>query len=453
MALKLPGITVRVLNATGIIAPPVYERYPVIIGEGDPYKVITNQRVVRSSGVVDNIVCPTTVNELIGVGDLPGIYNYVPTTDYVKGTGNTISWNPPGSQPTLGDSYYITFTETIPASAYDPTLYFDENLVYADHGAKTRTNGAINDVSVGGFESLNAGAKGVIVAQLNLSAATDPDSPTPQELENAFIAMRDELNKITDYKLFLVPMSSGTIFSTTAAAIFFNHAVLCSQPERKQERTCIATLEKDTSYLAAATFAQTYAHERMVVPYAYNSITIPTGFVTEYDMRFGNAALAGKLCSVGIGIEIADEIIPNFTIIDNHTPEEFTFLVQRGVSPFKIRGDVVRIIMAITTDTTSALTESLGVQDVKDYVKKYWREGLWRVYRNKPITPALVQQIISSSEGILGYLQSENIVSEWQNVTAAQDGVEPRQVNVTGQIKPAYGLTWMDITFTFVLSF
>jgi len=452
LALKLPGITVRILNATGIIAPPVYERYPVIIGQGDPYRIIRNQRVVRSSGSVDNLVSPTTINEIVGVGDLPGINNYIPTTDYVKGPGNNISWAPGWSEPTLGDSFYVTFTETRAASAFTPILYFDENLIYEDHGEKTRTNGAINDVAVGGFEALNAGSKGVIIAHLNLNSAVDPDSPTNQELENAFIAMRDELNKITDYKLFLVPMSSGTIFSTTAAAIFFNHAVLCSQPEKKQERTCIAALEKDTGYAAAATFALTYSHERMVVPYAYDSISIPTGFTTEYDMRFANAALAGKLCSVGIGIEIADEITPNFTIKDNHTPEEFTYLVQRGVSPFKMRGDVVRIIMAITTDTTSALTESLGVQDVKDYVKKYWREGLWKVYKNKPITPALIQQIKASSENILGYLQSESIISDWQNITATQDTVEPRQVNVTGRIKPAFGLTWMDVTFTFVLS-
>jgi len=453
LALKLPGIVVRTLDATGIIAPPIWERYPVLIGQGDPYKIIRNQRVVRSAGVVDNLVSPTTINELVGCGDLPGIFNYVATTDYVKGPGNNISWNPPGAQPTLGNNYYVTFTETRAASAFTPILYFDENLIYEDHGEQTRTSGAINDMAVGGSLGLNAGAKGVIIAHLNLLSAADPDSPTPAELEAAFIAMRDELNKITDYKLFLVPMSSGTILSTTAAAIFFNHAVLCSQPDKKQERTVIAALEKDTGYVAAATFAQSYAHERMVVPYAYDSISTPVGFTAEYDMRYYNAALAGKICLVGIGIEIAEEIIPNVTIKDNHTPEEFTYLVRRGVSPAKTRGDVVRNIMAITTDTTSALTESLGVQDIKDYVKKYWREGLWRVYRNKPITPALVQQIKQSSKNILEYLQSENIVAEWQSITAAQDGVEPRQVNVTGKIKPAYGLTWMDITFTFVLSF
>lgn len=451
MAQRLPGIIVRIVNDTGIIAPPVYERYPVYIGEGDPYRTISNQAIVRSSGSVDSLRTVTTVNEIVSVGDLPGIANYVETTDYTL-SGNNIGWNP-GNEPTLGETYYVTFTENRPASAYTPMLYFDENLIYADHGNQTRTNGAINDISVGGSLGINAGGKGVVIAQLNLSAAVNPDSPTNTELETAFIAMRDELEKITDYKLFLTPMSSGTLLTTTAANIFFNHAVLASQPENKQERTVIAALPMNTTYGDAATYAQSYAHERMMVPFAYNGISQVVGFTSNYDMRFYNASLAGKLCAGAIGQEIADEIIPNVLITDNYTPGEFEYLLARGVSPAKIRGEVVRNIMAITTDTTSALTESLGVQDIKDYVKKYWREGLWSVYRNKTVNKKLLTQIETSSENILKSLQEDEIVSDWRNISAAQDPDEPRQVNVSGQIQPGYGLTWMDVTFTFVLSF
>jgi hypothetical protein len=360
MAQRLPGIIVRIVNDTGIIAPPIYERYPVYIGEGDPYRLVENQEVVRSAGIVDNLRSVTTVNEIVTVGDLPGIASYTATTDYVLSAGNRISWVPGGTSPTLGNTYYVTFTETRPASAYTPMLYFDENLIFADHGNRTRTNGAINDVSVGGSLGLNAGAKGVIIAQLNLSGAVDPDNPTNTELENAFIAMRTELNKITDYKLFLLPMSSGTLNTTPAADIFFNHAVLASQPENKQERTVIAALARNTTYQQAATYAQTYAHERMVVPYTYNGTSYAVGFTTAYDTRFYNAALAGLLCSGDIGAEFSDEIVPNVLIDDNLSPAEQLYLVQRGVSPAKIRGTVVRNVMAITTETTNALTEALG---------------------------------------------------------------------------------------------
>lgn len=453
MAFRIPGIVVRVVNDAGVIAPPVFARYPVIIGEGDPYRLIENQLMNRTVGSVDPIPAVTTVNEIVTVGDLPGITNYTDAADYTLSSGNRISWLPGGSSPTLGDDYYISFTETRPSSAYTPTLYLDENLIYADHGSGVRTNGDTNDVSVGGSLALNAGAFGVIIAQLDLSAATDPDSPSNAELEAAFIATRTKLEQITDAKLFLVPMSSGTINTTSAAAIFFNHAVILSQPEYKQERTVIMALPKSTSYTTAATTAQSYAHERMVVPVVKDSTIYVTGYSGSYDMRYYNASLAGLLCSVGIGRTISDEAIPNVTFDNNYTIKELNYLVQRGVSPGKISGDIARNVMAITTDTTSALTEDLGVQDVKDYVKAYWRLALWNVFRNQPVNDRLVSTITAASEGILKDLQAKEIVSDYRSISAAQDTTEPRKINVYGKIQPAYGLQWMDVTFVFVLTF
>jgi len=452
MALRIPGIIVRIINDAGIIAPPLFQRYPVYIGEGDPYRLLEDTRLIRGGGAWDNLPTVTAVNEIVSVGDLPGIASYVAGTDYTL-VGNTINWNGAASEPTVADNYYVTFTETRPASAYTPMLYLNENLIYQDHGNGTRTDGTINDVAVGGALGLNAGALGVIIAQLNLSAAVDPDNPTNAELETAFIAMRDELDKITDYKLFLNPMSSGILNTTSAANIFFNHAVLASQPANKQERTVIASLPTGTGYQAAATFAQSYAHERMVVPMTPGAISRVVGYTGSYDTRFYSAALGGKLCSVAIGREISDEIIPNVLFDDNFTPEELNYLVQRGVSPAKITGEIVRNVMAITTDTTSALTEALGVQDVKDYVKKYWRDGLWNVFRNAPITQTLVGQVQAASTNILNSLVSDAIISEYKAISVSQDSIEPRKLNITGKIKPAFGLQWMDVTFTFVLSF
>jgi hypothetical protein len=453
MAERVPGIIVNIVNSTGIIAPPTFERYPTVIGEGDPYRQVENQEIVRSSGSVDTIRTVTTVNSIVSAGDLPGIAKYVNGTDYTLSGDDTISWLPGGNSPSLGSSYYLTFTETRPATAYSPILYFDENRIYENHGNETRTSGTINDVSKGGSLALQAGAKGVLVCQLNLSQATNPNSPTGQELENAFIAMRDELEKVQDWKLYLIPMSSGTLYSTSAATIFFNHAVLSSQPENKQERSVIAALEKNTTVQQAVTYAQSYSHERMIVPYAKDAISWPIGWTTEYDMRFYNAALAGKLCAGAIGLNISDEIIPNVYIKDNLTPGEQRFLVRGGVGPAKIRGEIVRNIFIGTSDTTSALTEDAGVQDIKDYVKKYWREGLWTVFRNRRINQNLLAEIDQASEGIMERLITDEIISDFKDLTSAQDTTEPRKILVTGKVQPAFGMQFMDVTFTFVLSF
>lgn len=451
MAQRVPGLIIEIENDTGIIAPPLFERYPTIIGVGDPYKKISDYKMTRGSGSSDAIPTVTDVNEIVSVGDLPGVAKYASGTDYQL-NGDNIQWLPGGEEPSAGDNYYLTFTETRAASAYDPILYLNENKIYKNHGYQTKNDNTINDVSVGGSLVLNAGGRGVIIAQLDPTGWTDAENPTNAELETSFISMRDKLNKITGYKLFLIPMSSGTLNTTTAANIFFNHSVIASQPDRGQERTTIACMPNGTSYTGYASFAQTYGHERMVVPATPGGTATPAGHTGTFDTRFYCCALSGLLCSGEIGIGISDEIVPNVTFTDTFTPEELDYLVQRGVSPANQSGGVVRNVMAITTDPTSALTEDLGIQDEKDYIKKYWREGLYPVYRNKKINDDLIADMEESSYNILDQLISDTIIAEYTNVSVAQDDVEIRQVNISGKIKPAAALQWIDVTFTFALS-
>lgn len=451
MAERIPGIIVRIVNDTSVINPPTFQRYPVIVGVGDPYRQIENTRVVRSLGVVDTIPAVSTINEIVTVGDLPGISKYTDGVDYSLAAGNTISWLPGGTKPATGNSFYVTYTETRAASAYQPTLYFDGNLVIADHGNITRTSGDINDVTKGALLALNNGSKGVMTLQLDPTSWANPDVPSLAELEQSFLDSVEYLESILGPKLFVVPMSSGVLDTTTAAAIMFNHAVLASQPERKQERTVIMANPANTTYQDYAVAAQAYSHERMVVTAIPTTLQM-TGFSSTFDNRYYNAALAGRLCAGPIGETIHDEIIFGITFTDNFTPDVQTYLLQNGVSPARSSGGVVRNLMANTTDTTNALTEDLGVQDIKDYVKKVWREGLWDTFRNKPITLGLPNAIVSASENLLDLLISRSIVADYDAVTASQDPVEPRKINVTGRILPAVGLAWMDITFTFVLS-
>jgi len=451
MAQQIPGITVTIENDAGVIAPPLFQRYPTIVGFGDPYKRIDNEPVVRSLGTVDDIPCISTIHEIVSVGDLPGIAKYSDGVDYELVSGqNKIHWLG-ATTPSTGDTFYVTFTETRNATAFNNALlYFDENQVYANHGAATRTNGDINDVAIGARLAFQNGAKGVEIVQLDPMTFTDPDAPTDLEEENAFVDAVDALEKVTDYKLLLVPMSSGTLVTTTAMQILFNHAVVASQPANKQERTVIGAMPVGTSYTDFAIVAQAYEHERMVITAVPSAVQV-TGFTGSYDDRFYNAALAGLLCSGAIGQTFHDEILAGITLSDNFLLGEQNFLVQNGCAPAKERLGVVRNIMAITTDTTSALTEDLGVQDVKDYVKKFWRDGLWNVYRNKPITASLPAQVANSSVGILKQLVRDKVISTWSSVAASQDPVEPRKINVSGKIQPAYGMAYMDVVFVFTL--
>lgn len=452
MAERVPGIIVRTVDDTGIIAPPAFQRYPIYIGCGDPYKLVQNAKITRGASTNDAIASPTTVNQIVSVGDLPGIPKYVDSVDYVLAAGvNEISWIG-STKPTTGNQYYITYTETRAASAYQPILYFDDNDVYEDHGGKTRINGTVNDISMGAYLGFTNGSKGIMTLQLNEATWVDPYSPTNSELETAFLAAVEQLETIFDYKLFLVGMSSGTLLTVPAGQILFNHAVIASEPENKQERTVIMAMPKNTTYQNYAIEAQAFAHERMVIP-AIPTVLQMTGITGTFDNRYYCAALAGLLCSGAIGDTFSDEIIAGVVFNDNFRNAELDYLVQRGVSPGKSQSGVIRNVMAITTNTATALVEDLGVQDIKDYVKKYWRDGLWSAYRNKPINRDLLSAMTGSSITMLEYLVSTNVLSNFdKNIAISQDHTEPRKIKVFGRVMPAFRTTWMDITFTFVMS-
>lgn len=451
MAERVPGIIVRIVNDTGIVAPPRFQRYPIYIGCGDPYNLVTNAKMTRGGGASDLLPSVNTVNSIVSVGDLPGIAKYVDAVDYTLGAGNHIQWLG-HSAPVYGNQYYATYTETRSASAYQPMLYFDDNLVYTDHGGKARIDGSVNDVSMASFLGFTNGAKGVMVLQLDESTWVDKYNPTVTELEDAFIAAVVQLETIIGYKLLMVGLSSGTLLTVPAGQILFNHAVIASEPENKQERTVIMPMPKNTTYTDYAAEAQAFRHNRMCIP-AIPSVLQITGVTGTFDDRHYCAALAGLLCSGAIGDTFSGEIVAGVVFNDNFRPGEQDFLVQNGVSPASSQSGVVRNIMAITTDTTNALTEDLGVQDISDYTKKYIREGLWALYRNKPINSTMMAGVNGSLISILEQLCTDNVLSKYDpNCSVTQDIVEPRKLIITGRAMPAFRTQWMDISFTFVLS-
>ena len=451
MALRVPGVIVDIVNQAGAIATPTYVRYPVIIGVGDSNLSITTR---IQHGSTDNDVIPVTTEfqEFTSVTTI-NHEDYTASYTYDSQTVSIFWETQSGTYPKENDRYVVSFTETVSASAYTPTLIFDQNTLYSEFGGTTRTDGSLNELVAGAWLSLQAGAPGVIVLQLDLRDAIDPLYPTNAELEQAFNDAVTKLEEITDYKLFLVPLSSGTLDSTTAADIMFNHAIQASLPENKQERTVVAALPKGTSVVDIATYAQGYANERMVVPATKNTSTKinVSGFATNtYDTRFYNCAMIGVQCSVGVGINISDGIVPNITLDSNFTPNELNYLVQRGISPAKSKNGVVRNVLAITTDTTGALTEDLGVQDVKDYVKRTWREGLWADYRNAPITNSLPGEVANTCKSMLDSMLRDSIIADYTTPLVQQDQTEPRKLNIRGRIKPAFGVQWMDVEFVFV---
>lgn len=453
MADRLPGVIVRITSDVGIRVPRVYERFPIIIGQGDTERLIENEPVLHGGVNSSDPLRVTPVTRVISVGDIPGQSKYTSPDDYSL-SGNSINWEAAGDEPSSGSIYYVTYTAGLPDSAYEPTLYFDQALVYSEHGGRVKVNGSINPIVVASDLAFDNGALGVILLQLDLRDANDPENPTGQEIEDAYTTPETgviaRLEKITDFKLFLVPLDAGVLGTRTATDILFNHAVVASLPENKQERTVIAALSGGMTPSQIQAFARSYHHERMVVPAAPGTAVSLAGFTGTFSQTFLSAAFAGLLCSRPIGRAVTDQVIRNVYLIDDFTPRQLRDLVKDGVTPFVTRASLTRVVFPITTDTTNAVTEDLAVQDIADYTKRTWRETLHQYFIGVPITRGTPAAIIAASQTILNDMVLSGIIADYTALRAVQNPSEPRLIEISGKIKPAYPLQFIDVNFVFV---
>jgi len=435
MSNRLPGVIVRIVPDAGIVSLPLFERYPVIMGGGETELLVSDENVIRGTGVLDPLT-KTPVFRIISIGDLPGVPKYDEGIDYVL-TGNSVDWTPGAQKPITGNRYYVTYTHTPVASTYEPMLYFDENLIYVDHGQKTKVDGNINPIVNGASIAFQSGARGVIVVQRD---------PTIYSLDDAYLAMVEKLKKLERMKLFLVPMDVGG----TINAILFNHCVLSSTPENAQERTLIVSSPMGTTRDQFIAAAISYRNLRAVVPAAYLGEVMVTGFgTTLYDQVYLSAACGGLLCSGDIGMTYTDEVLAGITLNGDFTIDERRLLVGNGVSPVTQRGEVVRWVFPITTDPTSAFTEDLGVQDISDFTKKTWREKLWDQFRNAPITPATIGSMVTFSKSVFDRMIQDGYITGYKSISIMQDQHEPRQINVRGKVQPTWRAQFFDVEFVF----
>jgi hypothetical protein len=438
MAERAPGVIVTVVPDVALVAPPLYERYPCIIGAGEIELPVYDERVTRSVYGSTDALSHSGVNRVLQIGDIPGSSKYVEGVDFVL-SGDLIDWSPGGAEPAAGADYYITYTIDPPASTYQPKLYFDGNQIVSEHGNRTKVAGGINPVVVASLGAIDSGARGVYVLQLD---------PSFGSIENQYLDAIDKLETIQDVKLFVVPLD----VNSAVTEALFNHCVIFSQPERKQERTLIVPVAKNTDYATFRNMPAMFKNKRAVIPACYNAEVTVTGFTATYDQVYASAAFAALWCSGPVGQTYSDISMSGFQCVGDFSSPQIDTLVGLGCSPIKSGRGIPRLVMGITTDTSNAVNEDLGVQDIEDYVKKYWREGLWNTYKNARIVPGFANQLVSSSEGMLERLISDKIVTGYADISAVQDVVEARKFKMYGKIQPTFSLQWIDITWVFTAS-
>jgi len=535
---RLPGIVVTIENQ-GIIAPAGFERFPAIIGRGD-YEVIKerNLGLTRSSTTsYDDLRAEPSTSPVVtvwGVGRAPGATQFSEGTDYTitPSPSSTVparvEWAPGGAEPPVGTKYFLNYTVEIPASAFEPLLYLDEQLMIRERGSELFFSSVladdreVNPLVAAGRLAFKNNAPGVVILQLDFHPSVtgngslpgvtaldwgDPLNPTTVppiggtlEMEPSYDIAVQKINKVEEFKLWLVPMDPGSdpdradwTFGEDNNSRFFIHALSASAPDEGRERTLLGSYPRGTDLTLMTAIAESFkeqanpfdenqtAGNRIALPgvkgppgdldghTVRSAVAIQVGTISgstasattlgsNQNVNFLMAATGGLLAGSFIGAPNNFAPISGVTLYDSWILDEARELRRNGVIPFKRRrADIANLgtIMAIpiTVDTTNVFTEDLSVQDTADYLRQFVRLRLFDLYRNTKITADTEGAIETSVTSILQTLVQDRILAEFRDVQAQQDTIEPRRIFVRARVKPAFPLRFLDVNFAFVASF
>jgi len=464
-----PSVNVNVISNPRIISGATASRYPAIVGIGpSSITVIAEPVIYQGDGIVHSLkVAPLPgagvtafsrwgVTALANpVADVVGQNLYsTPTTTTTSGTFTYATGS--ASKPTPGSPVYVSYTYTPdPAVQLAPELFFDADLVRNKYGAENNSTGSLTTAANIAFEN---GAPGVIVCQVSGSTAVAAN----------YGAALEVLLKRNDIEDIIPVFPSGTLSNVRSSTLpyLISHCLTAANFGKERgfiygaSSPYLCSGSVDTvAFLASAASAITFENASFVVPSVIqrtdqNSNT----FYVDGDM--GGAALAGYRASLAKrSTPMTGAVLVGLTIQDGKWNEaEMNQLAAANCVVLESKMGIVTVRDAITTDPTSADTQEMSIIASKRLVKRTLREGLTRQFlgRGRVITPSTPSEVSNATIGLLkGLVQDEEIFGYGAKndpstgetaVSAVQNTLNPRQIDVTCSIKYLYPLKYLNVS-------
>ena len=162
-------------------------------------------------------------------------------------------------------------------------------------------------------------------------------------------------------------------------------------------------------------------------------------------------AVAGIICnpSYTAGEPISGKSLTGFdSVADIYTRYQKNRMASYGGMIIENKSGNYVIRHALSTDVSDIISAELKITRIEDSVAQTVSSSLESMFINTRNTGAqTISDITSATKLILDSIVSIQDIVSYANLKVVQDSIDPRQIDVSFQIQPAWDVSWILITF------
>jgi len=199
----------------------------------------------------------------------------------------------------------------------------------------------------------------------------------------------------------------------------------------------------------AKTFGRSF---RVVYVFPERIRTVISGETAFLDGQYLAASAAGFLSGEAyIPTPLTRKNLVGFDIEKDHkySIDQLNLLGDDGITVVEPLSSGGRVVFGLTTvQSGNPVEEEISVVRIRDYVAQVAREVLENRFVGTVIDDRTLPAVKKTTEAILGSLVAQRIITQFANLEARVDPIEPRQVNVGFDVAPVFPLNWIKIEFS-----
>ena len=395
--------------------------------------------------VTFTVKATVTTDSNLPTNAIPGLELTVTNTNGVGASDTALveTFERSGSQPSIGDVYYVSYTyskQDFTAGVY--TKFATIEAIYGSLGTE-------NPVSLAAYLAMVNGAVLVGVKQVQKDANSTQASVT---------SYRDAIDDLEGqivpgiYPDILVPLRSDSV---DLFNYLTKHCDIQSSIRYRAERTAIAGVSAGTQPRQMGPIAKAIGRTRFRLVYPdMVTVTMPAsdGSDTEalVDGGFLAAGLSGAVTSPNVDVATpwtGKKLFGYVNLGRVLDAVEQNQVAVNGVTVIEDRATYLRVRQGLTTDMSSVLTKLPTIVTIVDTVQQQSRATLERFIGIK-FLPGILSQIEGQMSNTLKKLVDAQILSAYTGVKASIDAADPTTVDAEAWIAPVFPILYVIIQFS-----